>query len=320
MKSVDERRELGKAARAKSPRAEHSMWEAGPHRPDPVASLEQQNLMREQDLVPVRRGRMLVSPFTFYRGAAKIMADDLAATPNAGLQVQLCGDAHLSNFGVFATPERNLIFDLNDFDETLRGPFEYDVKRLAASFTIASRHIGLRADQLDDAALHSAMSYRFAMQLFAEMGVLETWYARASDTDILNAVRQSQRSTADRKQAERSVTKVFAKARTKNSLTALAKLSEQVDGRARIVSQPPVVIPARELPRFSGFVRSSWSTSWRNNSPPTESRCRATVAWCSTDSSTSTWRGKSSALAASARGRSSCCYKAATNETRCSSR
>ena len=142
--SVEDRIERGKAARAKVPRVSHEGWEPSPDRPDPVALLEEQNTTREPDLVPVRHGRMMVSPFTFYRGAAKIMAADLEATPTAGLDVQLCGDAHLSNFGVYASPERELVFDLNDFDETLPGPFEYDVKRMAASFTIAARNNGYR--------------------------------------------------------------------------------------------------------------------------------------------------------------------------------
>ena len=140
--TVDERRARGKAARTQTPLSSHDRWTPAADRPDPVALLEEQNVTREPDLVPVRHGRMMVSPFTFYRGAAKIMAADLKDTPTAGLNVQLCGDAHLSNFGVFASPERTLLFDVNDFDETLPGPFEYDVKRMAASFTIAARNNG----------------------------------------------------------------------------------------------------------------------------------------------------------------------------------
>ena len=138
--SIDERKARGAVARQLTPPSSHSGWRPADDRPDPVALLQQQNLTREPDLVPVRHGRMMVSPFTFYRGAAKIMAADLDGTPTAGLVVQLCGDAHLSNFGLFASPERRLLFDLNDFDETLPGPFEYDVKRMAASFTIAARN------------------------------------------------------------------------------------------------------------------------------------------------------------------------------------
>ena len=133
--SVEERKAQGKAARQQAAPADHARWTPVPDRPDPVALLEAQDATREPDLVPVRHGRMMVSPFTFYRGAAKIMAADLKDTPTAGLNVQLCGDAHLSNFGVYASPERTLVFDVNDFDETLPGPFEYDVKRMAASFT-----------------------------------------------------------------------------------------------------------------------------------------------------------------------------------------
>ena len=148
--SVEERRAEGKDARARTSPSSHAGWAPAADRPDPVALLEEQNLTREPDLVPVRHGRMMVSPFTFYRGAAKIMAADLTDTPTAGLDVQLCGDAHLSNFGVFASPERQLLFDLNDFDETLPGPFEYDVKRMAASFTIAARNNGFtKADARD---------------------------------------------------------------------------------------------------------------------------------------------------------------------------
>ena len=168
--SVDERRTKGRAARERSPLSGHTGWVPAGDRPDPVALLEAQNLTREPDLVPVRHGRMMVSPFTFYRGAAKIMATDLKDTPTAGLEVQLCGDAHLSNFGVFASPERALLFDLNDFDETLPGPFEYDVKRMAASFTIAARNNGFTKADIGAATLASVTAYREAMAGFAADG------------------------------------------------------------------------------------------------------------------------------------------------------
>ena len=187
--SVDERRALGKKARKRTPPTSHAGWAPAANRPDPVALLDAQNLTREQDLVPVRHGRMMVSPFTFYRGAAKIMAADLAATPTAGLNVQLCGDAHLSNFGVFASPERALLFDLNDFDETLPGPFEYDVKRMAASFTIAARNNGFARADGDAATRASVTAYREAMAEFAEMRNLDIWYARLSEQEIMAAVR-----------------------------------------------------------------------------------------------------------------------------------
>ena len=160
--SVDERSAQGKAAREQLPPSVHTGWTPASDRPDPVALLEEQNATREPDLVPVRHGRMLVSPFTFYRGAAKIMATDLKDTPTAGLNVQLCGDAHLSNFGVFASPERTLLFDLNDFDETLPGPFEYDVKRMAASFTIAARNNGFNQSDARAATCASVTAYRNA--------------------------------------------------------------------------------------------------------------------------------------------------------------
>ena len=181
----------------------HAGWEPAADRPDPVSLLEEQNATREPDLVPVRHGRMMVSPFTFYRGAAKIMAADLEATPRAGLNVQLCGDAHLSNFGVFASPERALLFDLNDFDETLPGPFEYDVKRMAASFTIAGRNNGFTKADTQAATLASVRAYREAMAEFAEMGTMDVWYARLSEQDLLAAIKNLAR-TGEREDEEGS--------------------------------------------------------------------------------------------------------------------
>src|SRR5881394_1602144 len=161
--NVGERKARGEEARAHTPLSSHAGWQPAADRADPVALLEEQNTTREQDLVPVRHGRMMVSPFTFYRGAAKIMAADLARTPTAGLDTQLCGDAHLSNFGGYASPERTLMFDVNDFDETLPGPFEYDVKRLAASFTIAARNNGFSKADTREATTASVAAYRAAM-------------------------------------------------------------------------------------------------------------------------------------------------------------
>ena len=167
--TLDERRARGSRAADRTPPSSHFGWQPAEDRPDPVALLEEQNLTREPDLVPVRHGRMMVSPFTFYRGAAKIMAADLKGTPQAGLGAQLCGDAHLSNFGMFASPERRLVFDLNDFDETLPGPFEYDVKRMAASFLIAGRNNGFSKADARAAAKASVTAYREAMAGFAQM-------------------------------------------------------------------------------------------------------------------------------------------------------
>ena len=186
--SVADRQARGSDARiATAPKA-HAGWTPAIDRPDPVTLLEEQNATREPDLVPVRHGRMMVSPFTFYRGAAKIMATDLAPTPTAGLITQLCGDAHLSNFGVFASPERDLVFDLNDFDETLPGPFEYDVKRMAASFTIAAQNNGLTKAESVSVTQASVRAYRQAMAQFAQMGTLELWYTRKSASELQAAL------------------------------------------------------------------------------------------------------------------------------------
>ena len=175
---LGERREIGLQARKRVPVSGHEGWIPSAHRRDPVALIEDQDKTREPDLVPVRHGRMKVSPFTYYRGAAKVMAADLEVTPTAGLDVQLCGDAHLSNFGLFASPERTLLFDLNDFDETLPGPFEYDVKRMAASFTIAARNNGFSPDDARAVTMTSAGAYRKAMAGFAGLGTMDVWYSR----------------------------------------------------------------------------------------------------------------------------------------------
>ena len=184
--SVEQRQAHGRAMRKEVGRSGHSGWKPAAERPDPVALLEDQDATREPDLVPVRHGRMMVSPYTFYRGTAKIMAADLKDTPRAGLTVQLCGDAHLSNFGVFASPERNLLFDLNDFDETLPGPFEYDVKRMSASFTIAARNNGFSKAEARDAPLASVNTYRTTMAEFAEMSTMDIWYAHLSEEELMD--------------------------------------------------------------------------------------------------------------------------------------
>jgi uncharacterized protein (DUF2252 family) len=205
---------------------------------------------------------MLVSPFSFYRGAAKIMAADLDGTPAAGLQVQLCGDAHLSNFGLFASPERRLLFDLNDFDETLPGPFEYDVKRLAASFTIAGRNNGFGKADTRAVTTAAVTAYREAMASFAAMGTLEIWYAHLDEDELLQGIRSAAAASKTNKQGAkkgaktaRRAEKAVAKAHTRHSLQALSKLGELVDGRYRIVSQPPIVVPARELEPTYGLSR-----------------------------------------------------------------
>jgi len=270
--SLGERRARGREAGARTPLASHAGWQPAADRPDPVALLEAQNLTREPDLVPVRHGRMMVSPFTFYRGAAKIMAADLKDTPVAGLDVQLCGDAHLSNFGVFASPERRLLFDLNDFDETLPGPFEYDVKRMAASFMIAARNNAFSKADARAAALASAAAYRQAMAGFAQIGTMEIWYAHMDEDQVMAAVRGAVAQTtkgakaAKGKSAEKARTeaklaktaakraeKTRVKAHTSDSLQALSKLGELVDGQYRIVSKPPIIVPARALAATYGL-------------------------------------------------------------------
>src|SRR5664280_1526852 len=183
--STGERVALGKAARVAAPREEQEVWEDSPKRPDPVALLESQAESRVQELVPIRYGRMLVSPFTFYRGAALIMASDLSTTPRSGLNVQACGDAHLSNFGVFASAERNLVFDVNDFDETLPGPWEWDVKRLAASLAIAGRDRGFSDKERADVVLDAVAGYRTEMAKLATMRDLDVWYARMDIEKVL---------------------------------------------------------------------------------------------------------------------------------------
>ena len=268
--SIDERRAAGRQTRKRTPPSSHAGWRPAADRPDPVGLLEAQNLTREPDLVPVRHGRMMASPFTFYRGSAKIMAADLKDTPVAGLGVQLCGDAHLSNFGVFASPERRLLFDLNDFDETLPGPFEYDVKRMAASFMIAARNNGFSKADARAATQASVTAYREAMASFAQMTTMDVWYAHLDEDELMAAIRSTVAQTKKQakgakkgkkderekklaKLGEKRAEKTAAKAHTRDSLQALSKLGELVDGQYRIVSQPPIIVPARDLAATYGL-------------------------------------------------------------------
>ena len=272
---VEDRQAIGERARENTPISAQADWEPVAGRPDPVELLIEQNATREADLVPVRHGRMTVSPFTFYRGAAKLMASDLATTPMAGLVVQLCGDAHLSNFGGFASPERQLLFGLNDFDETLPGPFEYDLKRMAASFTIAARNNGFTPADARAVTIESVKAYRSGMADFAAMHTLDIWYAHMTEHDIQDAIRAVQETSvpqdAERQAGKKNKTgkkqraskagkdaalvaeaakrgnKTLRKAHTRDSLGALAKFAEVVDGRHRIVSRPPVIVPLRDL-------------------------------------------------------------------------
>jgi uncharacterized protein (DUF2252 family) len=250
--TVDDRRLRGKEAANQTPVSSHRGWTPATERFDPIALLEEQNKTREADLLPVRHGRMSASPFTFYRGAAKIMAADLAETPRAGLNVQLCGDAHLSNFGGFASPERRLLFDLNDFDETLPGPFEYDVKRMAASFTVAARNNGFSKSDVKAVTRANVAAYREAMAGFAQMRTLDVWYSHLDENEVMAGAKAGARTKDDAKAVKRSQ-KAFDKARSRNSLQALSKLAERVDGSYRIVSQPPIVIPLRDLEATYGL-------------------------------------------------------------------
>ena len=225
-----------------APRSRHGDWEPAADRADPVELLAEQDASRVPELVPIRYGRMLVSPFTFFRGAAYLMAADLAGEPRTGLEAQLCGDAHLSNFGVFAAPDRRQVFSINDFDETLPGPFEWDVKRLVASFAVAGRDRGLKAKRRQPINRAVGRSYREAMRGFAEMSYLDLWYARI-DVDEIAAMAARQAGRKGLKRFERNM----AKARSKNSLRAFEKLTEFVDGEPRIASDPPLVVPIEEL-------------------------------------------------------------------------
>jgi uncharacterized protein (DUF2252 family) len=240
-------RERGKRARKLAPRSAQAVWEPGPDRVDPLRVLAEQDRTRVPELVPVRYGRMLASAFTFYRGAAAIMAADLAAGPDSGLRVQLCGDAHLSNFGVFQAPDRRLVFDINDFDETLPGPFEWDVKRLAASVVIGARDRGFSAAEGEAAVLAGAAAYRNAMAGFAAMKELDVWYARLDVEEF-----EKRWSSRVSKAARRRLDKNLAKARNKDSLRALEKLTERQDGELRIASRPPLLVPIGELATREG--------------------------------------------------------------------
>lgn len=229
-----QRSAAGKALRADTPRTSHQQWTPPPDRVDPVERLIESNRTRLQDLVPLRYARMAASPLAFLRGSALVMAHDLATTPVSGLQVRLCGDAHIANFGVFASPERRLVFDLNDFDEAAPGPFEWDVKRLAASVEVAARENGLGATRARRTVLGAVGAYVHWMATYAEMTHLEVWYAKLDVTDLMNLV---QPSNAVRRRTEAGI----RKAEGKNHLKALDKLTVEIDGRRRFIDDPPIV-------------------------------------------------------------------------------
>jgi uncharacterized protein (DUF2252 family) len=240
--SVAERVARGKAARTEVPREAHGAFTPFDDRPDPIAQLQEQSVSRVPDLVPIRYGRMSASAFAFYRGAAAVMASDLATTPTSGLHVQLCGDAHLSNFGAFGSPERHLVFDINDFDETLPGPWEWDVKRLAASFEIGARQVSFTDKERRSIVLQAVSSYRTSMREFAAMGNMDVWYSRL-DLDEQLGLLQGQ---VDPKRLK-ALDKSLAKVRTRDSFQVFTKLTDDTSGTPRIVSQPPLIVPLEDL-------------------------------------------------------------------------
>jgi uncharacterized protein (DUF2252 family) len=240
-RSPAERARLGKDARKAAPLDSHADLRVGGDR-DPVLTLRHQDAARVPELVPIRYGRMLVSPFTFFRGAAAVMAEDLAQTPVSGLRAQVCGDAHMSNFGLFASAELTLVFDINDFDETLPGPWEWDVKRLVASFAVAGRQNGFTGRQRHRVTVAAATAYRMAMRDFAKQTNLEVWYAQLD----MDALLDRWRAILPPAQVERTAA-ALAKARARDSLHALEKLSTVVDGERRIVGLPPTVVPVEDL-------------------------------------------------------------------------
>lgn len=229
-----ERYAAGKALRSKVPRSSHATWSPAPDRPDPVSLLEESNRSRVPELVLIRYGRMVLSPFTFLRGSANVMANDLAATPITGIRVQACGDAHLGNFGVFATPERDQVFDVNDFDETLPGPWEWDVKRLAASVMVAGQQNGFSAAENRQAVLEGVESYRQMMRQFAMMRYLDIWYTRIN--------LEYMREQARRKKGQEIVDTAKKQSLRRTSLQAFPKLTEIVDGQYRIKDEPPLIV------------------------------------------------------------------------------
>src|SRR5215211_728929 len=243
-----QRYERGRVARREVPRGAHAGWAPAPDRPDPVDLLEAQARDRIEDLMPIRYSRMMASPFAFMRGSAIVMAQDLAGTPKTGIRAQLCGDAHLLNFGAYASPERALLFDLNDFDETLPGPWEWDVKRLAASFVVAGRDNGFEAADCREAAQTSVASYRQRMAEFSEMGELAVWYSRIGEEEVRSLLSDA------RKKTTKKLSKSVRKARGRDSLQALSKLTRVVDGHRMIVDDPPLLVRIPEGDEIRGQV------------------------------------------------------------------
>jgi uncharacterized protein (DUF2252 family) len=254
--TVEQRVARGRAARTAAPRSSHALFAPVADRPDPIDLLEEQGASRVSELVPIRYGRMLDSPFTFYRGAALIMSNDLAATPTSGVTVQVCGDAHLSNFGLFGTPERQMIFDINDFDETLPGPWEWDVKRLAASLEVMGRHRGFSRSDRREVVMAATRSYRERMRDASEMGTLEAWYAHLEVGALLDEVRREVRGDRLSSHEARAAERMIAKARTRDSRRVFTRRAGKVDDELRIVADPPVTVPIEDL----AAPDSDWET------------------------------------------------------------
>jgi uncharacterized protein (DUF2252 family) len=245
--TVDERVARGRAARQETPRSSHGRWEPSSDRPDPVALLEEQSMGRVADLIPIRYGRMLVSPFTFFRGAAVIMAADLVRTPVSGVTVQLCGDAHASNFGLFGTPERRMLFDINDFDETLPGPWEWDVKRLAASLEVLGRDRRFAPSDRRAIVMAGMQEYRDRMSHAAQMGTLSAWYDQLDARMLLKLAHEEARGKRLRRREVQTAELRVAQAQTRDSIRVFAKRTREVDGELRIVADPPLIVPIEDL-------------------------------------------------------------------------
>src|SRR5215212_11830379 len=236
--SHQQRHERGRATRRLVPRTSHAAWTPAQDRPDPVDLLQAQAKDRLPDLLPIRYSRMMASPFAFMRGAAIVMANDLASTPHVGIQAQLCGDAHHLNFGAYASPERALLFDLNDFDETLPGPWEWDIKRLAVSFVVAGRDNGFDTADCRNAARAVTASYRQRMTRFSEMGELEVWYSRIGEEEVRGLLTEARAG----KKTTTKLSKNVRKTRGRDSLQALSKLTTVVDGSRVIIDDPPLLV------------------------------------------------------------------------------
>jgi uncharacterized protein (DUF2252 family) len=259
MTTRKERRREGRALRQQVPRRSHGTWAPSPDRPDPIGLLQAQDEGRLEHLLPIKYGRMVESPFAFLRGSAAVMAADLASTPSTGLQAQLCGDAHLSNFGVFATPERKLVFDINDFDETYPGPWEWDLKRLAASAVVAGRESGFADEENRKLAVAVSRAYRWAIRQLAQMPTLDVWYYHVEADKVLEVLERSS------KKAKKSARKMVKKARRRTHAQTLDKLTKVVDGRRRILNDPPLLVRLSEMVREerAQITAQDVETMWR---------------------------------------------------------